>query len=94
MTTTSLKLSPEIKRIAAKAAATRGVSAHAFMVDAIEKAASAAALEAKLTRDAQRAYDNMIKTGTAYDGEEVIAYLRKLARGKPAKRPKPIKWPG
>ncbi|MDT8321949.1 MAG: DUF1778 domain-containing protein [Xanthomonadales bacterium] len=42
MSTTSLKLSEEIKQLAAAAAEHQGVTLHAFMVDAIRPAAVAA----------------------------------------------------
>ena len=50
MVTTSLKLSDELKQRAIAAAEKKGVSPHAFMVQAIERAATAAESRAQLRR--------------------------------------------
>jgi len=83
MSTTSLKLPDSLKQRAAAAARAKGVSPHAFMVDAIEQAATLAA---------QAAHEETLASGTGYDAEEVHAYLAaRVAGGKPA-RPKAKSW--
>ncbi len=77
MTTTSLKLSNELKQRAAAVAQELGMTPHAFMVDAIRKASEAAEKRAAFVAQAQAARDTMLKTGLGFDADEVHAYLRK-----------------
>lgn len=92
MPTTSLKLSDELKQRAVAAAEKKGVSPHAFMVHAIEQAATAAERRAGFVGEAQVAREQMLKTGEGYDASEVHAYLKaRIAGNKPAK-PKARSW--
>ena len=92
MSTTSLKLSDELKQRAVAAAEKTGLSPHAFMVQAIEQAATAAERRAGFVGEAQVAREEMLKTGKGYDASEVHAYLRaRIAGNKPAK-PKARSW--
>jgi predicted transcriptional regulator len=92
MSTTSLKLSDELKQRAVAAAEKRGVSPHAFMVHAIEQAATSAERRAGFVAEARAAREQMITTGKGYDTSEVHAYLKaRIAGSKPAK-PKAKSW--
>ena len=92
MSTTSLKLSDELKQRAVAAAENKGLSPHAFMVQAIEQAATAAERRAAFVSEARSAREQMLKTGKGYDAEEVHAYLKaRIAGNKPAK-PKARSW--
>ena len=94
MSTTSLKLSDELKQRAIDAAAKMGVSPHAFMIHAIDQAATAAERRASFVSDAQAAREQMLATGKGYDASEVHAYLKaRLSGDKPAK-PKARSWRG
>ena len=53
MSTTSLKLPDELKQRAIAAAEKRGLSPHAFMIQAIDLAATAAEQRASFVSDAQ-----------------------------------------
>lgn len=92
MTTTSLKLPVELKQRAANAAAKLGVSAHAFMVDAIERAATAAERRASFVADAETARADMIASGKGHDADEVHAWLKAKVAGKKAAKPKAKSW--
>lgn len=94
MTTTSLKLSDALKQRAFAAAAQQGVSLHAFMVQAIEQAASAAEQRASFVNEAQAAREQILKTGKGYDAGEVHAYLKARIAGSTPERPKAKSWPG
>lgn len=94
MTTTSLKLPAELKQRAAAAAARVGVSPHAFMVNAIDQAATAAEQRASFLADAQAARKSMIDSGKGYDADEVHAYLKARVAGKKAATPKAKSWRG
>lgn len=94
MSTTSLKLPDELKQRAVAAAERQGVSPHAFMVQAIEQAATAAERRAAFVGEALAARARMLKSGQGYDAGEVHAYLKaRIAGGKPAK-PKAKAWQG
>ena len=94
MSTTSLKLSDELKQRAVDAAAKMGVLPHAFMIHAIDQAATAAERRASFVSDAQAAREQMLATGKGYDASEVHAYLKaRLSGDKPAK-PKARSWRG
>jgi predicted transcriptional regulator len=92
MPTTSLKLSDELKQRAVTAAEKKGVSPHAFMVQAIEQAATSAERRAGFVAEAHAAREQMLSTGKGYDTSEVHAYLKaRIAGNKPAK-PKAKSW--
>lgn len=92
MSTTSLKLPDELKQRAVAAAEKLGVSPHAFMVHAIEQAATAAEQRAGFVAEALAAREKMLKSGKGYDAAEVHEYLKsRIAAGKAAK-PKAAPW--
>jgi predicted transcriptional regulator len=92
MSTTSLKLPDELKQRAIVAAEQRGVSPHAFMVDAIEQAAKAAEARQSFVNRALAAREDMMKTGEGYDGDEVHTYIRSRLAGRNPERPTLKKW--
>lgn len=92
MSTTSLKLPDDVKNRAAAAAKRRGVTPHAFMVEAIRSAASAAERRAEFVSEAISARKAMKKTGTGYRAADVHAYLRAKTRGESAPKPKAKPW--
>lgn len=94
MSTTSLKLSDELKQRAIAAAEQKGVSPHAFMVQAIEQAAAAAERRAGFVGEAQAAREQMLGSGIGYDVGEVHAYLKARIAGDKAARPKAKSWQG
>lgn len=82
MSTTSLKLPEDLKLRAAAVAAELGVTPHAFMVEAIRKAAVAAEKHAEFVAQAKAARKKMLKSGEGFEANEVHDYLRQrvLAR--------------
>jgi len=94
MSTTSLKLSDELKQRAITAAEQKGLSPHAFMVQAIELAATAAERRAGFVGEAQAAREQMLSSGQGYDASEVHAYLKARVAGDKAVRPKAKPWQG
>lgn len=94
MSTTSLKLPDELKQRAIAAAQQQGVSPHAFMVCAIEQAATATERRAGFVAEAEAAREEMLKTGKGYDADEVHAYLQARLAGKKPTRPKAKSWQG
>jgi len=92
MATTSLKLPDDIKTQAVSAAKSMGISTHAFMVEAIRQAATAARQRAQFVAEAKAARKAMLKSGTGLDADEVHAYLRQRVAGKSSAVPKARSW--
>lgn len=80
MSTTSLKLPDDLKLRAAAVAAELGVTPHAFMVEAIRKAAVAAEKHAEFVAQSKAARKKMLKSGEGFDANEVHDYLRQRVR--------------
>lgn len=76
MSTTSIKLSDELKQRATVIAQNLGITPHAFMVDAIRKASEAAEKQAEFVAQAKAAHKKMVKTGLGFEHDEVHRYLR------------------
>jgi len=92
MSTTSLKLPDDLKQRAANAALALGVSPHAFMVAAIEQAATLAEQRARLLADARAARDEMRESGKGFAADEVHAYLKAKAAGGKTAKPQARAW--
>jgi len=92
MTTTSLKLSDDLKKRATNAAHELGVSPHAFMVSAIEQAAHATEQRLRFIAEAKSAREEMIDTGQGLDADEVHAFLKEKVAGKKVAKPKTRSW--
>lgn len=92
MSVTSLKLPDELKKRIAALVAGSGRSAHAFMVEAIARGTERAESFRELLQDTREAEDEVLRTGRAYDAEEVFAYLVAKAQGPGAKRPRAKRW--
>ena len=94
MATTSLKLPDELKQRAIAAAQKQGVSPHAFMVNAIDSAATAAEQRAGFLAEATAAREEMLKTGKGYGADQVHAYLQARIAGKKSPKPRAKSWRG
>ena len=94
MSTTSLKLPDELKERAVAAARSRGVTPHAFMVEAIERATAVAEERARFVAQAEAARESLRESGQGYDADAVHDYLRGRITGKRAPRPKARSWRG
>lgn len=92
MATTSLKLPEDLKQKAAAAARDLGMTPHAFMVDAIRRAAVAAERRAQFVEQANTARTEMLQTGQGHDAGEVHAYLRQRLAGHTTERPAAKPW--
>jgi predicted transcriptional regulator len=92
MTTTTLKLSEELRKRVAAAVEGTGQSAHAFMVEAIERQTRLAEQRRSFVADALAAREETRRSGLAYPAVEVHRYMQARARGEKAVRPRPRKW--
>ena len=91
MPTVSVKLAEETKLRLNRLAASRGVTSHAFMVDAIESALSSAENHSAFVTDALRARKQFVASGQVIDGPAFSTYLKTRARGLKAARPKAVR---
>jgi predicted transcriptional regulator len=94
MSTTSLKLPEDLKQRAITAAREQGVSPHAFMIQAIELAATAGERRASFVAEAQAAREQVLASGQGYDADEVHAYLKARVAGRKSTKPKAKSWRG
>jgi len=94
MTTTSLKLPDDLKQRTVSAAKQLGISPHAFMLNAIEKAALAAERRNQFVAEALAARDALLEAGQGYAADEVHAYLKERVAGKATPRPEIKPWQG
>lgn len=92
MTTTSLKLPEDVKQLAVAAAKLRGISPHAFMVEAIRTAASAEEHRAQFVAEAVESRAKTIRSGKGYIASEVHEYLKMRVRGRSAPAPEAKSW--
>lgn len=92
MSTTSLKLPEEVKQLAVAAAKHQGITPHAFMVDAIRAAATAAERRAEFVANAIASRDESLQSGKGYAAADVHAYLRAKGQGKAAPKPRAKSW--
>ncbi|MFM7272535.1 MAG: hypothetical protein ACKO4A_01610 [Gammaproteobacteria bacterium] len=92
MPTTSLKLPEKLKQRVVAAAEKQGMSAHAFMVRAIDQASLAVEQRARFVADALAAREEAISSAKGFDADEVHAYLKARAGGKRPAVPKAATW--
>ena len=88
MSVTSLKLPDQLKERVQSLVTGTGRSAHAFVVEAIERAAQAEELRRRFGEEAAAAVRETLRSGKAYDAREVFSYLDARARGKRVSRPR------
>jgi predicted transcriptional regulator len=88
---TSLKLDSEVKERLRRLAGTRKRSAHWLMREAISQYVDREEKRESFKREALEAWEEYQRTGLHLTGEEVNAWLDKVAQGTKAKLPKPHK---
>ena len=90
VSTTTLKLSDDLKSRIALLAEEPGKSAHAFMVAGLETEIRRAELRRESVASALLAEREVAKYGDVYSMDAVHRYFRDKLAGKSAKRPKPL----
>lgn len=89
---TSLKLNAGTRQRVALAARDAGMSMHAFMVDALEKAAARAGTRRDFVAEALAAKERFLRTGKVVRQEDLEAFYAAKAAGKNPPRPKAVQW--
>jgi predicted transcriptional regulator len=92
MPVTSLKLPDELQQRIQQLVKDGERSAHAFMIEAIEKATLAEELRQKFGADAADAETEMMASGKGFDAREAFAYFEARLSGKTARRPRMKAW--
>jgi predicted transcriptional regulator len=92
MNTTSVKLPNELKERVASAAQRSGLSAHAYMVDAIRQTVAAAERRAAFMDEAEVARKQARRANQGISADEVHDYIRDKSRGKTSTRPRARSW--
>jgi predicted transcriptional regulator len=82
VTTTSLKLTEEIKLQAINAAKELGMTPHAFMVEAIKQASINAEIRRNFIQQANTARAGVMKNGKVYDSDKVFEAMKARISGK------------
>lgn len=87
LSTTSLRLDPEMKERVQRLAAARRRSAHWLMREAIEQYVEREEKREQFRQDALAAWDEYQKTGLHVTAEEADAWLAELEAGEDADAP-------
>jgi predicted transcriptional regulator len=83
VSTTSLKLTEEIKLQAANAAKELGMTPHAFMVEAIKQASINAEIRRNFIQQASTAREGVMKNGKVYESDQVFEAMKaRISRKK------------
>ena len=87
MSTTTIRLSDDLKARVARAAEQVGTTAHSFIIDAIAERTAAEERRSEFHALADQRYAEILETGMAVPWDEMREYFLALVAGKPAKRP-------
>ena len=90
--TTSLKLPEPLKARISALAEQSGKSAHAYMLEAIERETSRAEMRQAFVAEALAAEKDMERSGLAFEAHDLHAYWRSKLVGKKAPKPRLKPW--
>ena len=88
---TTIKLPEDLKQRIAPLAEAAGKTAHAWMVEALERQAAMAEAREAFLRDAEASAAEVDAGGALYAAEDVATYLLSRAAGKAAARPRRVR---
>jgi predicted transcriptional regulator len=89
MTTTTLRLPPDVRARIDKLAAAAGKTTHAFMVDALTESADRLEQQRAFDAEVARRWTRFQRSGEYLTLEDVRSYATALARGEKPARPTP-----
>ena len=87
MSTTTIRIEEELKVRVAVAAERTGLSAHAFIIDAIAQRVDQLDMAEELRQVAEERWTKLKTTGASVPWEDAKAYLQARARGELPRRP-------
>ena len=88
MSTTTIRLPPELKERVARAAERAGTTAHSFILEAIAEKAEQDERRGEFQDTAERRYAGIVASGKAVPWNEMRRYLERRLAGKTTTRPK------
>lgn len=91
MSTTTIRLSDELKARVARAAESAGTTAHSFILDAIAEKTEAAERYGDFHREAEQRYATVMTTGMTIPWEQMREYLQAHAAARKPSPPSPRK---
>ena len=91
MSTTTIRLPDELKARVATAAEQAGITAHAFMLEAIADRAAQQEARSAFDRECRERLEQLDATGLAIPWDKARQYILDRAAGKNVARPKPRK---
>ena len=93
MSTTTIRLTDELKARVARAAQAAGTTAHGFILEAIADKAELMEQRAGFHAQAQERFDKLGRSGKAMAWRDVRSYLQERAEGRALARPRARKLP-
>lgn len=87
--TTTIRLPPKLRARLGSLARQTGRSAHSLILEAVERHAGYEEQMRSLVKEALAADADIEKTGAIYRADDVHAWMKRLAAGDSAARPKP-----
>ncbi len=91
MSTTTIRLPEDLKTRLDSLAAADGKSTHAFMVDALARAAELRERQLSFDAEVQGRWEHLQRTGLHYTTEDLRTHAKALVRDPTASPPKPRK---
>jgi len=88
MSTTTIRLPPDLKERVAHAAQSAGTTAHSFILEAIAEKAEQAELRGAFLAMAEHRYAGIVASGKAVPWKQMRRYLERRAGGGKVLRPK------
>jgi predicted transcriptional regulator len=89
MSTTTIRLSKELKDKVARAAERAGKTPHSFILEAIAEKADLEERRAAFIEAAEQRYAGIVRSGKTVAWSEMRRYLQRRSSGMRAVRPKP-----
>lgn len=87
MSTTTIRLEDDLKARIAAVTERTGTTAHAFILDAIERTVEQAEIEEEFHRVADQRWANLLNTGKTVSWDAAKAYVNARAGGRTARKP-------
>ena len=88
MSTTTIRLSEELKARLARAAERSGTTAHRFIIEAIVEKAERLEREAEFRDAAEQRYAGIVESGKTIEWKAMRRYLVERAEGKRSRKPR------
>jgi hypothetical protein len=94
MSTTTLRLSPDLRDRVSKLAEESGTTAHSFMLDAIAERVANEELRREFLNDGNARLADLLSSGSGIEWADMREHLRERAAGLATASPKVKRWRG